>query len=276
MRSVQANVASVMCSYNQVNGTYACENSHTLNHNLKRELGFNGYVVSDWFGQHSGARSAMAGLDMTMPGEMSAPDNLDPTAAPTTSGSYEQLVSFWGKNLTHEIHNGSLARARLDDMAARVLTSWYLLGQDDDYPEPNYSSVDAANATSQKQVNAMSHDHSNIAREVAAAGTVLLKNERGALPLRRPKKLALIGSGAAPAHNGANYYPLRMGLDGVLGIGGGSGAGDFAYLVSPYEAIAQYVDFPPYVSDRWELTYLPIQQASVSGSNGFVLDVQRF
>lgn len=241
LRSVQADVAAVMCGYNQVNGTYACENSQTLNHNLKHELGFNGYVVSDWLGQHSGARSANAGLDMTMPGDMVAPDNLivTPLGIVPAPGTTVPFYSFWGQNLTREIQNGSLSHTRLNDMAARVLTSWYLLGQDNDFPDPNYSTFDPPNATNQQHINAMSQQHSQIAREVAAAGTVLLKNGREALPLRRPKKLALIGSGAAPAYNGANYFPLRIGLDGVLGVGFGSGSGDFAYLVSPYEAIAQ-------------------------------------
>ncbi|RYC60055.1 hypothetical protein CHU98_g6175 [Xylaria longipes] len=67
--AVRAGVGSVMCSYNKINNTYACENSYVLNHLLKDELGFQGFVVSDWGAQHSGALSALAGLDMTMPGD---------------------------------------------------------------------------------------------------------------------------------------------------------------------------------------------------------------
>lgn len=55
-----------MCSYNQINNSYGCENSYTLNYLLKNELDFQGSVVSDWTGQHSGIESALAGLDMTM------------------------------------------------------------------------------------------------------------------------------------------------------------------------------------------------------------------
>ena len=64
--SVRAGVANVMCSYNRVNSTYACENSKMLNGLLKTELGFQGYVVSDWEGTHS-TESASAGLDMNQP-----------------------------------------------------------------------------------------------------------------------------------------------------------------------------------------------------------------
>jgi beta-glucosidase len=57
-----------MCSYNRLNNSHGCGNSKTLNGLLKTELGFNGFVVSDWFGQYSGVASALAGLDMAMPG----------------------------------------------------------------------------------------------------------------------------------------------------------------------------------------------------------------
>lgn len=66
--AVKANVASIMCSYNKLGGTFACENSEVLNDILKKELGFKGFVVTDWNAQHSVANSANAGLDMEMPG----------------------------------------------------------------------------------------------------------------------------------------------------------------------------------------------------------------
>ena len=67
LRSVMAGVTSIMCSYNFVNGTYACEINNTMNGILKNELGFQGSVMSDWFAQRS-TISAMTGLDMSMPG----------------------------------------------------------------------------------------------------------------------------------------------------------------------------------------------------------------
>lgn len=56
-----------MCSYQRINNSYGCANSKGLNGLLKTELGFNGFVVSDWGAQHSGVASALAGLDMVMP-----------------------------------------------------------------------------------------------------------------------------------------------------------------------------------------------------------------
>src|SRR4051812_29925918 len=61
-------VRSVMCAYNRVNAAYACENPHLLTDILKRDLGFDGFVVSDWFANHSAVQAANAGLDLEMPG----------------------------------------------------------------------------------------------------------------------------------------------------------------------------------------------------------------
>jgi beta-glucosidase-like glycosyl hydrolase len=60
-----------MCSYNQVNNSYACSNSYLLNHLLKNELDFQGFVMSDWAAQHAGVETALAGLDMTMSATLS-------------------------------------------------------------------------------------------------------------------------------------------------------------------------------------------------------------
>jgi beta-glucosidase len=96
MDGVKAGVASVMCSYQRVNNSYGCQNSKLMNGVLKTEMAFEGFVIADWNGQHSGVASALAGLDMTMP-----------------SGGY------WGDNLTEAVHNGSVSESRLDDMATR-------------------------------------------------------------------------------------------------------------------------------------------------------------
>lgn len=65
--AVRAGTAAVMCSYNRINNTYGCQNSKVLNGLLKDQLGFQGFVVSDWGAQKSGVGSALAGLDMAMP-----------------------------------------------------------------------------------------------------------------------------------------------------------------------------------------------------------------
>ncbi len=91
--AVKAGVASVMCSYNMVNNSYACGNSKLLNGILKDELGFQGFVMSDWLAQRSGVSTALAGLDMTMPG-----DGL----------RWQDGHSLWGPQLTRAVLNGSV------------------------------------------------------------------------------------------------------------------------------------------------------------------------
>lgn len=81
-------------------------------------------------------------------------------------------------------------------------------------------------------------DHADVVRAIGAAGTVLLKNVNGTLPLTKTaRSIALIGSDAAPQRNGPNEFADRGGVDGVLAMGWGSGSCEFPYLVSPLEAL---------------------------------------
>ena len=97
--AVKAGAGNIMCSYNRVNNSYGCQNSKLLNGVLKEELGFQGFVVSDWGALHAGYAAAEAGLDMVMP----------------------SAGIFWGKNLTASINNGSMAESVLDNMATRYV-----------------------------------------------------------------------------------------------------------------------------------------------------------
>lgn len=261
--SVRAGVASVMCSYNQVNNSYACQNSKLLNGILKDELGFQGFVQSDWLAQRSGVASAAAGLDMSMPGD----------GLRWADGS-----SVWGPHLTMAIINGSLPMARLDDMVTRIVAAWYQLGQDDKtkwpapMPEgdggPNFSSWtnektglihpgsdDETTAVVNHFVDVQrmgGYSHSSLVRRIAAEGTILLKNEGDILPLSRdglPQsthvtkisgrkyKVAIFGEDATLAKNGPNACSDRGCNEGTLASGWGSGAVEFPHLVSPLMAL---------------------------------------
>ncbi|KAJ7491335.1 beta-glucosidase [Mycena galericulata] len=218
LRSVQANVASVMCSYNQINSSFACENDKMLNGILKTEYGFQGYVMSDWWATHS-TLAINSGLDMTMPGDISA-----------NSGT-----SYFGSNLTNAVNSGSVSQARMNDMATRILAGWYLLGQDSGYPAVNFDAWNNGDSFNQ-HVNVQSN-HGTLIRQIDAAATVLLKNTNGTLPLKAPKTIAVIGNGATNSSLGPNGYTDRGGDDGVLGLGWGSGTVNFPYLICPLDAI---------------------------------------
>ncbi|CAG8927123.1 unnamed protein product [Penicillium salamii] len=217
MNAVKANVASVMCSYNKFNQTWACESDAILNKLLKDELGFKGYVMSDWNAQHTGVNSALAGLDMTMPGSDFS----------TPRGNI-----FWGQNLAQAVSNGSVPQSRLDDMVTRILASWYLLDQDQGYPDVTFSSWDGGKATVD-----VTADHGALVRTVARESIVLLKNEDEILPLHKPQTLAIIGSDAAVNPDGPNACTDRGCNNGTLAMGWGSGTAQFPYLVDPLSAI---------------------------------------
>ncbi|KAI0348699.1 glycoside hydrolase family 3 protein [Trametopsis cervina] len=218
LRSVQANVAAVMCSYNLINDSYACENNQTLNGLLKTELGFQGYVMSDWFATHSTANAANNGLDMTMPGDI-----------------IPGVGSFFGIALEIAVDLGEVSQSRIDNMATRILASWYLLGQDNGYPPVNFNSKNSNDPINQ-HVNVQG-DHASLIRTIGAASTVLLQNKRNALPLKAPKSIAVIGSGAGPNPNGPNSCVDRACDSGVLAMGWGSGTANFPYLVTPLDAL---------------------------------------
>ena len=231
MDAVHAGVASVMCSYNRINSSYGCQNSKTLNGILKSELGFQGYVVSDWSGTHSGLASALAGLDMDMPGGISA-------SSPTPS--------FFGGNLTTAVRNGSLPESRLTDMATRVMTPYFALSQNRRYPsvDPSESQL-GSTPISQLVANALESlpsnrdvrdNHAALIRTLGSAGIVLLKNEDDILPLHRPKVISIFGNSAGDLVCGLNIADGDFEL-GTLPTGGGSGSARLSYVVPPLEAI---------------------------------------
>ncbi|KAL1855307.1 glycoside hydrolase 3 [Diaporthe australafricana] len=205
--SVKAGVASVMCSYNKINGTWACENDNALNKLLKQELGFPGYIMTDWDAQHSTVQAANTGLDMTMPGS-----------------DFNGGTILWGPQLTSAVNSGQVAQSRVDDMVRRILAAWYLVGQNAGYPPINI------------QANVQG-DHKTNVRAVARDGIVLLKNTGSILPLKKPAKLALVGSAAVVNPSGANACTDRGCNTGTLGMGWGSGTSEYPYLSAPYDAL---------------------------------------
>jgi beta-glucosidase len=272
--SIKAGVVSIMCSYNQVNSSYACQNSKLLNGILKDELGFQGFVQSDWLAQRAGVASALAGLDVTMPG-----DGL----------RWAKGNSLWGPELTKSVLNGSVPIDRLDDMVTRVVASWYQVGQDK-WPKgsgPNFSSwtndrigklhegspSDKAMGVVNQYVNAQGEGedaHSHIVRRVAAEGTVLLKNEGTLLPLDRKGwkkgkrqtkyRVGVFGEDARLPREGLNHCPDQSCNEGTLASGWGSGAVNFTYLIEPMSAIREaFDDDSVYVTD-WLENKLPSQK----------------
>jgi beta-glucosidase-like glycosyl hydrolase len=120
-------------------------------------------------------------------------------------------------------NNGTIPLSRIDDMATRILAGWYFVSQDDaSYPRVNFNSWLPDDEATNGRVDVQG-DHYKVVREIGAASTVLLKNNRGALPLKRPRSLVLIGNDAGPGKAGPNQFTFQAGSDGILAMGWGSG-----------------------------------------------------
>ena len=156
----QGHPGMVMCSYNKLNGDYACENSYLLTDVLKKAWGFQGFVMSDWGGTHSTAKAALAGLDNEEPGG-----------------------NFFGAALKKAVDSGDVPLARLNDMVHRIVRTEFAMGIVDDPPKGRV--VDPFRGA-------------DTAQEIAEKSIVLLKNAGNQLPLNAAtvKSIALIGSHA--------------------------------------------------------------------------------
>jgi len=175
--AVDAGVLSVMCAYNRVNGVHACENPDTLR-DLKETMGFNGWVMSDWFATHSTDGSLAAGLDQELPIGL----------------HYSEPV------LSARVQAGEINETSVDEAVTRVLTSMLTAGMF----EPDYydGSEGPDNVVSTPA-------HVALAREIGAKCTVLLKND-GLLPLSvtalpSAARIAVIGDDQTVSGTGSGY-----------------------------------------------------------------------
>jgi beta-glucosidase len=155
-----ANQSAVMCSYNRINGDYACENAYTLHDVLKGDWGFKGFVISDWDGTHSTEKASAAGLDQEQP-----------------------MANYFGSALMQAVKEGKVPRAEIDDHARRVLYAEFLSGVVDNPIEKGV--VDVTGGL-------------DIAQHLEEESIVLLKNEKAILPLNpaRTRSIAVIGGHA--------------------------------------------------------------------------------
>jgi beta-glucosidase len=217
-----------------VNGSACSQNSYLINKLLKDELGFQGFIMTDWLAQISGVASALAGLDMNMPGDGTIPLFGD---------------SFWMYELTRSVLNGSVPLSRLDDMATRIVATWYQMGQDQNYPEPNFSSYSSdaegplypgalisPTGVINEFVNVQA-DHYLVARNISQDAITLVKNVNNTLPLNVSATFKIFGDDAQANTDGINSCSDRGCDKGTLGMGWGSGTSNYPYMDAPIDAI---------------------------------------
>lgn len=159
--AVEAGVGSVMCSYQKINGVFSCENDETLNGHLKNDLGFKGFVMSDWGATHSA--SFHQGLDMEMP-------------VGIMTGTHRSSIS--GEDLDVAVH--------------RILRTMFEIGTFDQPPGTWDKDKFSINVTSSASAS--------LARRLGSMSTVLLKNDDNVLPMQTGSKIALIGFAGSNAY----------------------------------------------------------------------------
>jgi beta-glucosidase len=181
----QAHSAAVMCAYPRVNGTYNCENAPLLNDVLIKEWHFDGFVMSDWGATHSTVPSALAGLDLEMP-----------------TGHY------FSADLKQAVQSGKVPVSVINGKLVRRFATMMQFGLWDPQPTPMPIPAFA---------------HGAVARRIADAGMVLLKNNGNLLPLpiRGIRSIALIGPYAVRPNTG----------------GGGSSHVIPLYTITPYNGL---------------------------------------
>ncbi len=149
----KGHVKTVMCSYNLINGTYSCENVWLLTDVLRKEWGFDGFVITDWGAMNERVAALKAGLELEMPSSHGVND----------------------KKLVQAVRDGSLDEAVLDNAVERLLDviSWCL--------------------ENRKAIPVSLEEHHQKAAEVAEQCAVLLKNADKLLPLNPHQKVVFIG-----------------------------------------------------------------------------------
>ena len=205
--AVSAGVSSIMCSYNKVNGPYACGNSDTLIKILRNEIGFEGFVTSDWGATHA-TDFINHGLDLEMPGHGLTPTYFlpEPPPPPKLPPNFDFGDQGFGGPVPEEptakfdfnfhkpppavgmldaVKSGLITEETITAAVGRILVQMDKFGLLDGKGKHDVTAVPV-------------EENAPIVRKTADDAAVLLKNDGGVLPLKEADlaSLAMIGPGA--------------------------------------------------------------------------------
>ena len=229
----KGDVASVMESYNAVNGTFMTKNKRLLQEILKDKIGFDGFVMSDWWAINTDSYEHFAnGCDMNMPG------------GTKETGTMTGKEGSWWKEIPNWIKQGYITEDRVDDACRRILAAMFKLDQIPDSPKdsdyyPNYVNL---------AQNTITDETKKLNREAGADSIVLLKNNN-ALPLpsvTTTTNLGIFGNSAVESDclkgNDCTCKidsggETKRYFSGYVGLGWGSGTTAFNYQISPFDGI---------------------------------------
>jgi beta-glucosidase len=204
----EAHVWVVMSAYNKLNGVHCAEDPTLLTDILRKEFGFQGFVVSDWGSTYSTAPTVNAGMDLEMPGG-AAMKSWFATGQPEAAGNGAGWLTE--DKVLAEVKAGHITEATLDDAVSHILRVIFESGLFD-HPHPGGGAVDTP-------------EQKAVAFNGATEGIVLLRNEGALLPLDPAKthSIAVIGPNAAVARTG----------------GGGSSLVKPKYAIAPLDGIRE-------------------------------------
>src|SRR5579875_1546681 len=235
----QARAASVMCAYSTVNGSYSCQNPYLLTNVLRQEWDFPGFVTSDYGALHSTTGGAFAGTDQEQP-----------------------FSTYYGAALEADVQDGTVPRAVLNTMVQRILTEMFRF---------NLISNPLTGSTS---ATVTTPAHVALSNEVAEAGTTLLKNAGGTLPLSASNAgtVAVIGpaASASPTYGGggsAHVIPSST-VSPLQGIQAAAGKGTHVVYQQGLPTDTSLQSIPPtYLSPAYTGTgFTPAQQTTYTGT----------
>jgi beta-glucosidase len=193
----EAAVGSVMASYNEIDGIPSHANHWLLTDLLRKEWGFRGVLVSDYFGVAELERKHHVVADLPSAGRVALQAGVD-LEVPEPEGFASLLA---------EVKAGRVAQAQIDDAVGRVLRAKFLLGLfEHPYADPNLPPETAADRA--------------LARRAADEAIVLLKNDRDLLPLdpARLKSIAVVGPNAAVTRLGGYSGAVERTVSVVEGL----------------------------------------------------------
>ena len=272
--AVNAGVSSIMCSYNKVNGTYACGNPDTLIKSLRNEVGFKGFVTSDWGATHA-ASFINNGLDMEMPGPGPKDSPLGsmifsffttekPEPPPKKKADTSVLEGFQGGDLPEEPHSKPLDLEAFGTAKDSRVNFWTLL-QSGALKEETITKAAGHVLYEMDKFGYLDHPPSHqiqphateanarIIEKTAEDAAVLLKNEGNILPLKASDlaSLAMIGPGAGQVV--------------AIGIAGERSLGFPERQVGPYQAVKEFApDTKIVYAVEDDMTGVPIPNSALS------------